>query len=188
MQLHFDVLDEVRVSGEMLCLGVDGKQIKGSKRQRQGEKARRLLSYFVHETGMTLKQRATNGTEGKTARQLLCSLEGLETLPWLFTGDAAFAERPLVETILDKRGVYLFDLKDNLPDVKAYAEWAFNLPTCEQDSVFEDSEVRSGELWLRLNSTHGGGDRRVFNRAYHAVTVVIQDDPMLPAVEDSFGR
>ena len=96
-QWTFDVLDEVRVSGEMLCLGVDGKQIKGSKRQRQGEKARRLLSYFVHETGMTLKQRATNGTEGKTARQLLCSLEGLETLPWLFTGDAAFAERPLVE-------------------------------------------------------------------------------------------
>ena len=148
-QWTFDVLDEVRVPGEMLCLGVDGKQVKGSKRQRQGEKARRLLSYFVHETGMTLKQRATNGTEAKTAQQLLWSLEGLETLPWLFTGDAAFAERPLVETILDKRGVYLFDLKDNLSEVKAYAEWAFSLPTCEQDSVFEDSEVRSGELWLR---------------------------------------
>ena len=145
----FSVLEQRRVSGEMLCIGVDGKQVKGSKRVRQGEKARQLLSYFVHETSIRLKQAAVEGTEAKTAQQLLSSLDGLETLPWLFTGDAAFAERPLVEGILDKRGMYLFDLKDNLSDVKAKAEWAFSLPRCEQDSHFEATEVRSGELWLR---------------------------------------
>ncbi len=103
----------------------------------------------MHNVGLSLKQSAIESSEAKTARQMVNSLAGLETLPWLFTGDAAFAERPLVETILDKQGMYLLDLKDNLSDVKANAEWAFSLPTCEQDTTFEDSEVRSGELWLR---------------------------------------
>ena len=143
------VLEEVRVSGEMVSIGVDGKQVKSSKRQRQGEKAKQLLSCFVQGVGLSLKQTAVKGTEAGAAQRLLSSLEVLENLPWLFTGDAAFAERPVVEAILDKRGMVLFDLKNNLSDVKAYAEWAFSLPTCEQDSVYEDSEVRSGELWLR---------------------------------------
>ena len=143
------VLDRVRVPGEVIGIGVDGKQVKGSKRQRQGEKARHLLSCFVHDVGLSLKQSAVEGTEAKTAQQVLSSLDGLEALPWLFTGDAAFAERPLVEAILDKRGMYLLDLKDNLSDVKANAEWAFSLPRCDQDSTFETSEVRSGEVWLR---------------------------------------
>ena len=142
------VLEEVRVPGEILCISVDGKQVKGSKRRRQGEKAQQLLSCFVHNVGLSLKQSAVKSSEAKAAQQILVSLPELD-LPWLLTGDAAFAERPLVKTILDKRGMYLFDLKDNLADVKANAEWAFGLPTCGQDSHFKDSEVRSGELWLR---------------------------------------
>ena len=143
------VLEEVRTPGELVCLSADGKQVRGSKRLRQGEKARQLLSYFVHEIGVSLAQTSVKGTEARTAQRLLDHLPGLETLPWLFTGDAAFAERPLVETILDKRGMYLFDLKDNLSDVRDNAQWTFSLPFCEQDSRFEHSEVRSGELRLR---------------------------------------
>lgn len=144
-----EVLREVRTPGEIVCIGVDGKQVKGSKRPRQGEKARQLLSCFVHDVGLSLSQTSAEGTEAKTAQHLLGNLQGLEGLPWLFTGDAAFAERPLVETILDERGRYLLDLKDNLADVKANAQWTFSLPLCEQDSRFEESEVRSGEVWLR---------------------------------------
>ncbi len=145
----FAVLSEVRTPGELVCLGIDGKRVRGSKRPRQGEQARQLLSCFIHDVGLSLGQTSVQGTEAKTAQRLLSQLPGLGTLPWLFTGDAAFAERPLVETILDQRGSYLLDLKDNLADVKANAEWAFSLPSCKQDSRFETSEVRSGELWLR---------------------------------------
>ena len=133
----------------MVCIGVDGKRVKGSKRQRRGEKANHLLSCFVHRVGLSLKQGSVEGTEAQTAGRLLTDFQGFEGVPWLFTGDAAFAERPVVEKVLDKRGMYLLDLKDNLSDVKANAEWAFTLPRCEQDSFFEDDEVRSGELWIR---------------------------------------
>ncbi len=151
-----EVLEEVRTPGELVRIGVDGKQVKGSKRPRRGEKARQLLSCFVHEVGLSLGQTSVEGTEAKTAQQLLASFSGLGRVPWLLTGDAAFAERPLVETILERRGMYLFDLKDNLADVKSNAQWTFSLPFCEQDSYFEHSDtryaghrVRSGELWVR---------------------------------------
>ena len=144
-----EVLRATRNVGEVVRIGVDGKQVIGSKRVRKGEKARALLSCYVHEIGLSRKQSDVEGDEAKTALKVVASLQGLEGVPWLFTGDAAFAERPLVETILDKGGMYLFDLKDHLSEVKANAQWAFSLPRCDQDSVFEHSEVRSGELWLR---------------------------------------
>ena len=46
-----EALGAVRDEGDMVCIGVDGKRVKGSKRQRQGEKARHLLSCFVHRVG-----------------------------------------------------------------------------------------------------------------------------------------
>lgn len=144
-----EVLRATREVGEIVRIGVDGKQVIGSKRARRGEKARVLLSCFVHELGLSLRQTEVVGDEAKAAQTLIADLQGLEGVPWLFTGDAAFAERPLVETVLDKGGMYLLDLKDNLSDIKSNAEWAFSLPHCDQDSFFEYSEVRSGELWLR---------------------------------------
>ena len=141
-------LSERHQPGEVVCIGVDGKHVIGSKRPRRGEEAL-LLSYFVHDLGLSLGQAVVETTEAKTAQKMLGALQGLEHLPWVFTGDAAFAERPVVEAILDKGGTYLFDLKDNLSDVRANAEWAFSLATCEQDSCVEVSEVRSGEVWLR---------------------------------------
>ena len=43
----------------------------------------------------------------------------------------------------------LLDLKDNLAEVKSYAEWTFSLERCKADTTFEVDEVRSGELWIR---------------------------------------
>ena len=62
------VLEEVRTPGELVCLSADGKQVRGSKRLRQGEKARQLLSYFVHEIGVSLAQTSVKGTEARTAQ------------------------------------------------------------------------------------------------------------------------
>lgn len=94
-------------------------------------------------------QRRVAADEAVEGRKLLIQLQGLDGLPWLFTGDAAFAERPLVETVLEKRGMYLLDLKDNLADIKRYAEWTFSLERCREDTIYEVDEVRSGEVWIR---------------------------------------
>lgn len=90
---------------------------------------------------MSLKQTEGVG-EAKAAQTLITDLPGLAGIPWLFTGDAAFAERPLVESTRDKGGMYLFDLKDNLAASNANAQWAFSLARCDQDSFFEHSAVR----------------------------------------------
>lgn len=149
--LHHWAADVLRVSqpaGEVICLSMDGKQLKGSGRSRKGAKAIQLLSCFVHGLGLSLGQERVQSDEAKAAKELLAQLPP-EGLPWIFTGDAAFAERPLVETVLAKGGMYLLDLKDNLSEVKSYAAWAFGLARCDQDSRFESDEVRSGEVWLR---------------------------------------
>lgn len=143
-----EVLRECRSAGEAIGVGVDGKELRGSKRSRKGEKAVALLSCFVQGWGLTLRQGRVRGDEATAASRLLAQL-GLEGLPWVFTGDAAYTERAVVETVLAKQGMYLLDLKDNLPEVKGYAEWAFGLERCGQDSFFASDEVRSGEVWIR---------------------------------------
>lgn len=55
----------------------------------------------------------------------------------------------MAEAVLNKGGMCLFDLKDNLADVKNYAEWAFGLERYEKDGYFETAQVRSGKLCLR---------------------------------------
>jgi predicted transposase YbfD/YdcC len=144
-----DVLYARRHPGEMVRVGMDGKRVRASKRSRQGDSAVHLLSCFIHSLGLTLLQGRVSGDEAVTGNRLLAQCEGLEGIPWLFTGDAAFAERPLVEAVLEKRGMYLLDLKDNLAEVKHYAEWAFSLERTREDSFFETDEVRSGEVWIR---------------------------------------
>ena len=144
-----DVVKERYQPGEMVRVSMDGKQVRGSKRSRRGDRALHLLSCFVHGLGLTLLQGRVKGDEAVAGKKLLAQLEGLAGIPWLFTGDAAFAERPLVEAVLEKNGMYLLDLKDNLAEVKSYAEWTFSLERCKEDTSFEVDEVRSGELWIR---------------------------------------
>lgn len=144
-----DVLKALNCPGDLVSLSIDGKQVKGSRRSCKGEKAVQLLSCFVHRLGVTLLQRRVAGDEAVAGKKLLMQLDGLEEIPWLLTGDAAFAERPLVEAVLEKNGMYLLDLKDNLAEVKSYAEWAFSLERCKEDTTSKSDEVRSGELWIR---------------------------------------
>ena len=135
-QWSTDVLKERHPSSEMVCVSVDGKQIKGSKRSCRGDKAVHLLSCFVHKLGVTLLQQRVMGDEAVAGKKLLSQLSGLEGIPWLFTGDAAFAEKPLVKAVLEKNGMVLLDLKDNLAEVKRYAEWTFGLEHCKEDITY----------------------------------------------------
>lgn len=88
------VLESVRVPGAISRIGVAGKQLTGAKRVRRGETARQRLACFVPDLGLRLKQCVVMGAAAKAALKVLAGLPGLEAIPWLFPGDAAFAERP----------------------------------------------------------------------------------------------
>lgn len=141
------VIRQTRQAGQPLAIAFDGKHIKGSKRVRQGEKAKQLMSAYVQELGLSLGHIEVTKSEPAAAKTLLASI-GLEGIPWVFTGDAAFAERPVIDTVVQQQGCYLVALKDNLSDVKDYAQWAFSLDACELDRHYSDSEIRSGEVWF----------------------------------------
>lgn len=135
--------------GKPLVFNVDGKHLRGTKRERAGDKAMQLVSLYLHNLGVTLMQEKQDGDEAKLAEKMLIHLEAFEGQAWILTGDAAFTEKPMVEEVIEKKGLYLFALKNNNSVLKDVAEFAFSLPESEQDSSYNDCESRSGEIWFR---------------------------------------
>ena len=144
-----EVSKTLTTSAEALVFDVDGKHIKGTKRPRAGEKAIQLVSIYLQNLGLTLVQEKLEGDEAKLAEKMMVHMQDFEGLTWLLTGDAAFNEKPMVTSVVDQGGMYLFELKDNRSALKQFATFAFSLPSCEQDSSHHDCESRSGEIWLR---------------------------------------
>lgn len=144
-----DVCEVLGKQGELLVFSVDGKHLKGTKRERAGERAIQLVSIYIQNLGMTLMQEKLEGDEAKLAEKMLVTMQDFEGQAWLLTGDAAFTEQPMVQEVVEKKGLYLFELKDNNAVLKEIAEFAFSLADCQQDSHHHDSEYRSGEIWLR---------------------------------------
>lgn len=144
-----DVWKVLGKRGELLVFSVDGKHLKGTKRERAGEKAIQLVSFYIQNLGMTLTQENLEGDEAKLAEKMLVTMKDFDGQAWLLTGDAAFTEQPMVQEVVEKKGLYLFELKDNNAILKEIAEFAFSLPKYQQDSHFHDCETRSGEIWLR---------------------------------------
>ena len=144
-----DVCNALGKKGKLLVFSVDGKHLKGTKRERAGEKAIQLVSIYIQNLGMTLTQEKLEGDEAKLAEKMLVTMHNFDGQAWLLTGDAAFTEQPMVQEVVEKKGLYLFELKDNNAILKEIAEFAFSLPECQEDSHYHDCETRSGEIWLR---------------------------------------
>ncbi len=144
-----ETLNKVIPVGEMLVIHVDGKHLRGSTRKRCGDKGLHMLSLYINQVGMTLMQEQVKTDEAKTARQMIGILNEVFGRPWILTGDAAFTERAVIDAVLEANGRYFLALKDNRSSLKKFAEWAFSLEFCEEDSQIEDEEHRSGEIWLR---------------------------------------
>ncbi len=68
-----DVLEAWHQPCEMVRVGMDGKQVRGSKRSRQGDTAVHLLSCFIHDLGLALLQGRVTGDEAMAGKRLLSS-------------------------------------------------------------------------------------------------------------------
>jgi len=106
-------------AGELEGLAVDGKTLRGSK--RQGAEEAHLLAAFSHRLGVVLGQAGvpdkTNEIGAVSGLLLTLVLEGR-----VVTADALLTQREVAQTILASGGDYLLVVKGNQPTL--YAEIA----------------------------------------------------------------
>ena len=79
-----------------------------------------MLNVFLQQAKLTLDQWSVNGDKTNEPGSFQCHLaELLAAYPTLriFTGDAIFAQRPLVELLQTNNCDYLFQVKANQPDM-----------------------------------------------------------------------
>lgn len=100
---------------ELAALAMDGKSLRGTLAGH--ERAVHLLSLFDQRTGCTLCQMEVDGktNEHKTALEIL---KTLVLKGRVITGDAMFCQRDLCQEIIEQEGHYLFEVKDNQPELK----------------------------------------------------------------------
>ena len=88
-----------------------------------------LLNVFVHDIKVTLNQWSVRGDKTNEPGCLKRHLESLfQKYPMLepLTGDAIFAQRPLLEALKQHGRKYLFQLKENQGDAFEAVKYAFS--------------------------------------------------------------
>ncbi len=114
-----EVLEQVGLGDireeELTAVALDGKSLRGTLAGH--ERAVHLLSVLDQRTGFTLSQMEVDGktNEHKAALELL---KTLVLKGRVITGDAMFCQRELCQQIIDDDGHYLFEVKDNQPELK----------------------------------------------------------------------
>ena len=132
-----------------LVASVDGKTAKQSL-DENGNPIH-LINVFAHNVKVTLNQWTTNGDKTNEPGCLKSHLgELLKQYPMLklLTGDAIFAQRPLMEVLKEHGCDYLFQLKENQGD----AGFHTNLPVKSHihDAIIwvKDTLIREGTFRL----------------------------------------
>jgi hypothetical protein len=111
---------------EELAASVDGKVAKQMK-DANGDPIL-MLNIFVHNVKITLMNYDVRGDKTNEPGCLKAHLDKLfESYPMLklLTGDAIFAQRPLLEVLKEHSCDYLFRIKDNQPDILDAATTCF---------------------------------------------------------------
>jgi hypothetical protein len=123
-----------------------------------------LLNVFVHDLKVTLAQWSVR--EGKTNEpgclkaHLECLFEKYPMLE-LLTGDAIYAQRPLLEAIQEHGCKYLFQLKENQGDAFEAVNYAFS-DVGEPDDV---TYSKKKEKWKSASSGATSTMRNTFVRS-----------------------
>lgn len=134
---------------EWLNIALDGKSVRGSYDNREGEKCRHFLVAFVEKFQLIIAQRDV--TEEKTneipiAQRLIPELiENLSEYELMFTADPMHCQK---DTISIQDGDYLLQVKDNQPTL---------LQACQQRASVKRS-YEEGEWEIGLG--HGRIDER----------------------------
>jgi hypothetical protein len=103
---------------DSIVAAVDGKT---SKQMKDGEgDPLHMLNIFAHNIKVTLMEYDVKGektNEPGCLKKHIGSLVEKYPLLKLLTGDAIFAQRPLLEALQEHGVDYLFQIKDNHPDI-----------------------------------------------------------------------
>jgi predicted transposase YbfD/YdcC len=147
-------------SDELECAAVDGKSLRGSK--KQGAAGAHLLSAVSHRLGITLAQLEVpdQTNEIGVVQELV---RGLTLEGRVITVDALLTQRKLAEAILARRGHYLMIAKDNQAELKAWIRSVFDQPLWlrEAPAVAETIDCSHGRIEhrkLQASSALSGSD------------------------------
>lgn len=104
-------------------MSIDGKALRGATGERLP--GVHLVAAFAHEAGTTLAQIRVDAktNEHKAALELLGLLD---VKGKVLTGDAMFCQRDLSKAVIDKGGDYLWQVKDNQPELASDIASAFD--------------------------------------------------------------
>jgi DDE_Tnp_1-associated len=135
------------IPDEPLTAAVDGK----TSCQGIGEDGRpvQLLTVLVHNLKLVLGQWSVTGektNEPGVLRNHLAELTTHFPLLKLITGDAIYAQRPLVEALLDESCDYLLQIKGNQPDLQDALENC--LGSAHERRPAAETAEKKGTPWI----------------------------------------
>jgi hypothetical protein len=140
-------LTHTAAADERWAASVDGKTVRQGK-DGQGHPVH-LLTVFVHDLKAAIGQWSVGEEKTNEPTVLARHLAELfESFPMLrlLTGDALFAQRPLVEALLSHDCDYLFQVKANQPDMLDALQTSLGAAH-EQPPAAETQEKR-GLFWI----------------------------------------
>jgi len=109
-------------------VAIDGKSLRGSKREADGSGALHLVSAYAHEAGLVLGQSAVDAKSNEiTAIPELLDMLALSGT--LVTIDAMGTQKEIAAKIIDKDADYLLALKGNQGTLHGDVEELFGDPT-----------------------------------------------------------
>ena len=135
---------------DTLVAAVDGKSARHSF-DENGDPLL-MLNVFVHDLKVTLNQWSVRGDKTNEPGCLKAHLEKLfEQYPALrlLTGDAIFAQRPLLEVLKERGCDYLFQLKKNQGDAYEAVKYCF-----KDAETTEPDHIRYGKKGAMLTSAN----------------------------------
>jgi predicted transposase YbfD/YdcC len=130
-------------------IAIDGKTVRGSA--TESEKGIHLVSAWADELGLVLGQVKTSEKSNEiTAIPQL--LSALDLAGCIITIDAMGCQKKIASDIIQKKGGYVFSLKENHPEVYSEAEELFDetgLGEAEYTEITKDhGRIEKREAWL----------------------------------------
>ena len=111
-----------RGEAETRHIAIDGKTLRGSR--RLDAKAIHVLSAFAIDLSAVIGDLIVAPDSNEISAALVL-LKGLPLEGAIITGDAIFTQKEICRHIRDRRGHYLFAVKDNQPELKNNIAEAF---------------------------------------------------------------
>jgi hypothetical protein len=145
-----EVLNVLEASTKLQGIAIDGKTLRGSKKQGAAES--HLLSAVAHRLGVTLTQIAV-ADKSNGIGSMLDLLSRLVVEGHVFTSDALLTQRGLAREILRRDGDFVFLMKRNQPQLYEDITFLFEPPL----------PLLRGESWPTaetVDAAHGRIERR----------------------------